>query len=58
GNREQGTGNREEGFQYVPSSVWLRHASYQKSNIIPIVYLQLLINNQIDLQQEFIRYML
>jgi hypothetical protein len=29
GNREQGTGNREEGFQYVPSSV-------QKSNRSPI----------------------
>ncbi|MBO1068842.1 MAG: hypothetical protein HEQ13_05440 [Dolichospermum sp. DEX189] len=33
GNREQGTGNREEGFQYVPSSV-------QKSNRSPI-YLHL-----------------
>ncbi|MBO1070102.1 MAG: hypothetical protein HEQ13_12310 [Dolichospermum sp. DEX189] len=30
GNREQGTGNREEGFQYVPSSV-------QKSNRSPII---------------------
>ena len=32
GNREQGTGNREEGFQYVPSSV-------QKSNRSPILYI-------------------
>ncbi|MBO1068354.1 MAG: hypothetical protein HEQ13_02660 [Dolichospermum sp. DEX189] len=35
GNREQGTGNREEGFQYVPSSV-------QKSNRSPILAYQYL----------------
>ncbi|MBO1072768.1 MAG: hypothetical protein HEQ13_26965 [Dolichospermum sp. DEX189] len=37
GNREQGTGNREEGFQYVPSSV-------QKSNRSPICTYELLRN--------------
>ncbi|MDB9523195.1 hypothetical protein PN480_14765 [Dolichospermum circinale CS-1225] len=37
GYREQGTGNREQGTQEERRSlVWLRDASYQKSNIIPI----------------------
>ncbi|WP_234300988.1 hypothetical protein [Sphaerospermopsis aphanizomenoides] len=40
GNREQGTGNRKEGFQCVLSSVWLT-PRYAIKNQIGVLYIAL-----------------